>query len=60
MVDLGTILDLLQVEGKQKILIIDEDGLPLGYPVNDINFELDSRVADLVVYDDYVEIDLEY
>ncbi len=60
MVDLGTILDLLQVEGKQKILIIDEDVLPLDYPVNDINFELDSRVADLVVYDDYVEIDLEY
>lgn len=60
MVDLSTILDLLRVEGKQYILIIDEDGNPLKYGVDDISLELDSRVSDLVIYDDYVEIDLEY
>lgn len=60
MVDLSTILDLLRVEGKQKIFIIDEDGSPLEYDVDDISLELNSRVSELVIYYDYVEIDLEY
>ena len=60
MVDLSTILDLLRVQGKQYILIIDEDGNALKYGVDDISFELDSRVSELIIYDDYVEIDLEY
>lgn len=60
MVDLSTILDLLSVQGKQYILIIDEDGNTLKYGVDDISFELDSRVSELIIYDDYVEIDLEY
>ena len=60
MVDLNTILDLLRVEGKQNIFIIDEDGNPLKYGVDDISLELDSRVSELVIYDNHVEIDLEY
>ena len=60
MIDLSTILDLLRVEGKQNIFIIDEDGAPLKYGVDDISFELDSRVSELVIYDNHVEIDLEY
>lgn len=60
MIDLATILDLLRVEGKQKIYIIDEDGTPLEYGVDDISFELDSKVSELVIYDNYVEIDLDY
>ena len=60
MVDLSTILDLLRVEGKQNIFIIDEDGNPLKYGVDDISLELDSRVSDLVIYDNHIEIDLEY
>ena len=60
MVDLSTILDLLRVEGKQNIFIIDEDGKPLKYGVDDISLELDSRVSELVIYDNHVEIDLEY
>ena len=60
MVDLATILNLLRVEGNQKIFIIDEDGAPLKYGVDDISLELDSRVSELVIYDNHVEIDLEY
>ena len=60
MVDLSAILDLLRVEGKQNIFIIDEDGNPLKYGVDDISLELDSRVSELVIYDNHVEIDLEY
>lgn len=60
MVDLATILDLLRVEGKQNIFIIDEDGNPLKYGVDDISLQLDSRVSELVIYDNHVEIDLEY
>lgn len=60
MVDLATILNLLRIEGKQKIFIIDEDGTPLEYGVDDISLELDSRVSELAIYDNYVEIDLEY
>lgn len=60
MVDLSTILDLLRVEGKQNIFIIDEDGNPLKYGVDDISLELDSRVSELAIYDNHVEIDLEY
>ena len=60
MVDLSTILDLLRVEGKQNIFIIDEGGNPLKYGVDAISLELDSRVSELVIYDNHVEIDLEY
>ena len=60
MVDLSTILDLLRVEGKQNIFIIDEDGNPLKYGVDDISLELDSRVSERVIYDNHVAIDLEY
>ena len=60
MVDLATILNLLRVEGNQKIFIIDEDDAPLKYGVDDISLELDSRVSELVIYDNHVEIDLEY
>ena len=60
MVDLSTILDLLRVDGKQNIFTIDEDGTPLKYGVDDISLELDSRVSELVIYDNHIEIDLEY
>ena len=60
MVDLATILNLLRVEGNQKIFIIGEDGAPLKYGVDDISLELDSRVSEIVIYDNHVEIDLEY
>ena len=60
MVDLATIIDLLRVEGKRKIFIIDEDGSPLEYGVDDISLELDSRVSEITIYDNYVEIDLDY
>ncbi len=60
MVDLGTILDLLRVEGKQNIYIIDEDGNVLKYGIDDISIEVDSKVSELVIYDNHVEIDLEY
>ena len=60
MVDLATIIDLLRVEGNRKIFIIDEDGSPLEYGVDDISLELDSRVSEITIYDNYVEIDLDY
>ena len=60
MVDLATILNLLRFEGNQKIFIIDEDGAPLKYGVDDISLELDSRVSEIVIYDNHIEIDLEY
>ena len=60
MVDLDTILNLLRIEGKQNIFIIDEDGNPLKYGVDDISLELDSRVSELIIYDNHIEIDLEY
>ena len=44
MVDLATILNLLRVEGNQKIFIIDEDGAPLKYGVDDISLDRKSVV----------------
>ena len=42
MVNLSTILDLLRVEGKQNIFIIDEDGNPLKYGTSSVGINSDG------------------
>lgn len=56
------LIDILTVRiiGKQNIYIIDEDGNALKYGIDDISIEVDSKVSELVIYDNHVEIDLEY
>ena len=60
MIDLRTAIDLLSIEANKKLLIINEDGTPLEYGVDDISVELDSKVTEIFIHKDFVEIDLDY
>ena len=58
MIGLGDVINLIWVDGDKPIRIIAEDGETPKYKSSDTAEELESTVAGINIYDDYVEITL--
>ena len=58
MIELSDIINLIWTDGDKPIRIITEDGETPKYKDSDTADELESSVAGINIYDDYIEIEL--